>query len=166
MRRPSAIIHMSRAGTWMGTILGAAYGFIFGIVAVLTSGFGNVEIQGFLGVMMLGGTIGGIFGLPMGLLIGVVLALAARRYDMPISPADLRHLKTIGQNACFVAGVGAFGFIFFSSGGAMTLDIGIIIIIIVPLIVAFFASIWAVNRYLRKLDTFVGGKSKAKRAGA
>lgn len=166
MRQPSAIVHMGWAGTWMGTMLGGVYGamFIFGIM--MLDGFQYFEGDIFIAVSGMGALVGAGFGLPMGLLIGFILRVAIRRHEMPLRAADLQRLKRSGQIACFVAGLGAFGFILAWVEGNFQVDGLTLIVVIVPLCIAFFASVRAMNRYLKKLDTFMSGKNKAKREAA
>lgn len=163
MRQPNAIIHMGWAGLWMGTVIGAVYGVLFTFGLAGLDSFRYFNLGTLSSGAFVGGVVGGGFGLPMGVFIGIVLAVAVRRCAMPLRPAELHHLKRTGHYACLGAGLGAFGVILTTGAQLSLLDVWAILIVVVPLCIAFFASIRATNRYVQKLDAFAGGKHKAKR---
>lgn len=164
MKQPSAVAHMGWSGLRMGVVLGAIYGLVY-IIAMSIQMMSMFEyiLPTIPPYMLLGGLLGGLFGLPMGLFIGLVLGVKVEISEMPLRPADIQSIKKAGQIAAFLAGFGAFGVILYLMGGNFLIYSSTILLVIIPLCIAFFASIRAVNRYLKKLETFMNGKSKTKR---
>lgn len=165
MKKPNAIAEVAVDIAKLGMILGTLYGALVAIGFKILSpefDFALLLLFIFTGAWV-GLSVGSTFGIGIGVAVGGLLEIALNTQQFPLLPTARRHIRAIGHVACFLACLGAFGFVLYAEPSQFRLGIWSVTLVVIPLCISFFASIYAVNRYLKKLDMFMSGKSKVKR---
>lgn len=168
MKQQSATDYMVKYLCYVGWLLGTLYATLIAtLYPISTAGTWIDQLSRlpfmFIGAAVSAGVIGATFGYSMGLVIGLVLDFTISKQSLPLRAAQWQKIKQRGQLACFWATLAAFAFVLLIGFQFSITDHWSILLVLIPLCIAFFTAIHGLQRYLKKLDAFMSGKSKANR---
>ena len=140
-----------RSALWL-LVLGTSLGGIFAMILAVPSLFGS-SANWFIAITIMGLLFGGVVGLGLGLLVGIVSAVATRAYFHPLGDPRRYHRTMV----LLCGGIGLFGALVayalaFGSGSHQFIIV--LVFILVPALVASASGAWTGHRvsrwYIRK----------------